>query len=172
MFSIAERARFDAKWIPEPNTGCHLWIGCTAKTGARYGKVKIRKRGVLAHRLAWILAHGPIPDGMNVLHRCDTPQCVNVDHAFVGTQLDNVRDMMSKGRGGWLSGSEHRERRRPEGYARGEANGSSRLTSESVIEIRALHVKGVSGRSIATQLRVDKTTIQKVLRGISWKSVP
>ena len=51
-----------------------------------------------AHRVAWMLAHGPIPRGMNVLHRCDVPRCVNPDHLFLGTQHDNVRDMIAKGR--------------------------------------------------------------------------
>ena len=78
--------------IPEPNTGCWLWLGFISPDG--YGTR-------LAHRRAWELARGPIPDGMLVCHRCDVRHCVNPDHLFLGTHLDNMRDMIRKGRGGW-----------------------------------------------------------------------
>lgn len=81
--------------IPEPNSGCHLWLG----NGRKYGRVTLAGQGMYAHRLAWQFAHGPIPEGMMVLHRCDVGLCVNPDHLFLGTQTDNMRDMVSKGRG-------------------------------------------------------------------------
>jgi hypothetical protein len=91
--------RFDAKVHPEPTTGCHLWVGATNSKG--YGSIRSGGRGaaiVDAHRVAWEREHGPIPGGLFVLHRCDTPACVNVEHLRLGTQLDNMRDMASKGR--------------------------------------------------------------------------
>lgn len=101
------RERFDALWVPEPNTGCWLWFG--RRPYGRYGYFSIRRRtpeGVssaryadrLAHRVAWELHRGPIPDGMYVCHSCDVPECVNPDHMFLGTQTDNMRDCARKGR--------------------------------------------------------------------------
>ena len=80
---------------------CHLWTGST--TGPGYGQIGGGKKGVvlLAHRVAWELAHGPIPDGMCVLHKCDVRACVNPTHLFLGTKKDNTHDMLRKGRDRW-----------------------------------------------------------------------
>lgn len=76
---------------------CFLFTG--GKAGNGYGVFSIRKPITqYAHRFAWETTKGPIPDGMNVLHRCDNPSCVNPDHLFIGTQRDNVRDMDVKNR--------------------------------------------------------------------------
>jgi HNH endonuclease len=89
-------AKFYERTIPEPNTGCLLWTGVTDTNG--YGHVTIAGHRRQSHRVAWQLEHGPIPDGIKVLHRCDTPACVNVAHLSLGTQADNVADMYAKGR--------------------------------------------------------------------------
>jgi hypothetical protein len=82
---------------PEPNTGCWLWTGSVIEDG--YGRLKGHTRAlVLAHRFAWEATFGPIPDGFQVLHECDTPPCINPDHLFLGTHTDNMRDMSAKGR--------------------------------------------------------------------------
>lgn len=88
-------ARFYSKIQPQPN-GCHLWT--SAKDGSGYGSFLAFGKNVRAHRLAWELVNGPIPKGMLVCHRCDVPLCVNVDHLWLGTNQDNMTDMVVKGR--------------------------------------------------------------------------
>jgi hypothetical protein len=81
---------------------CIIWTGCVTKGG--YGKTMYKGKSRLAHRKAWMLVHGPIPASherhgtLCVLHKCDRPSCVNVQHMFLGTQRDNVKDMDMKGR--------------------------------------------------------------------------
>lgn len=77
-------------------TECMIWKGYTNKGG--YGVKTFQRKHKLLHRVAWEWANGPIPDGANVLHRCDKPACVNPEHLFLGTQADNMRDMYQKGR--------------------------------------------------------------------------
>jgi len=84
---------------PEPNSGCWLWEGAQNNRGYGYIGLSGAKGGnVLAHRSMWELTNGPIPDGLWVLHRCDVRICCNPDHLFLGTPLDNMRDMHAKGR--------------------------------------------------------------------------
>jgi hypothetical protein len=82
------------------DTPCQEWNGPISSLG--YGRVFLTTNGrrttTTAHRAAWIGKHGPIPEGMNVCHRCDNRKCVNVDHLFLGTQMDNMKDMQAKGR--------------------------------------------------------------------------
>lgn len=89
-------ARFDAMWMPEPNSGCHLWLGALQRGG--YGAFGVNRKAKRAHRVSWERAHGPISAGAHVLHRCDTPACVNPDHLFLGDQRSNMADMAAKGR--------------------------------------------------------------------------
>ena len=101
--------------------GCWIWSGYIENNG--YGRIQIDGKRYRPHRLMYILVHGEIPLGHGVLHRCDTPLCVNPDHLFTGTQQDNVNDMLSKGR---------------RCDSRGEGNGCSKLTDEIVRHIRKL----------------------------------
>lgn len=96
---------FDEKHIPEPNTGCWLWIG--RSDGAQnYGIIDVprnkhkefTRRSQRAHRISWYLHRGTIPANMWVLHKCDTPACVNPAHLFLGDRQANIDDMMAKGR--------------------------------------------------------------------------
>lgn len=89
---------FDTRWVEDAN-GCHIWQ--RSKTNRGYGTLTTGGVGWLAHRAAWALKRGPIPEGMKVLHECDNPSCVNPKHLFLGTSKDNMDDMMAKGRGGY-----------------------------------------------------------------------
>jgi hypothetical protein len=86
--------RFEQKYIPEPNSGCWLWIGAAGPNKGTRPMIGTE----YAARVSWKLHKGPIPPGLKILHKCDVSLCVNPDHLFVGTQLDNVRDMDAKGR--------------------------------------------------------------------------
>ena len=93
--------RFEDKYIPVTESGCWLWIGATNPAG--YGKMGIRVdrnkyRYIDSHRISHILFKGEIPEGIQVLHQCDNPSCVNPEHLFLGTQVNNMQDMISKGR--------------------------------------------------------------------------
>lgn len=141
--------RFAAKYFEEPNSGCWLW---TAGTNARgYGQFALRGRSCGAHRASWELHRGPIPDGSCVLHRCDTPPCVNPDHLFLGTHADNAADMMEKGRS-----------------SRGERHYNSRLTAEQVAAIRRQAAEGATLTEMAIDTGVRRQTISLVARRKTW----
>ena len=83
---------------PEPNTGCHLWVGSVNHAG--YGTTRRDGKFIRVHRAAWEAERGSVPAGLHVLHRCDVPSCVNVEHLFLGTHAENMADRDSKGRNG------------------------------------------------------------------------
>lgn len=133
---------------------------CIEWSGARvngYGMRHYHGKMWRAHRAAWDESNGPIPPGMLVCHKCDNRACVNVEHLFLGTPKDNSADMVRKGRS---RGCGHGTVRMA-----GTRNGRAKLSEMAVSEIL-----GTSGktRALAKKYGVDRTTIQKIRRGVNW----
>ncbi len=87
--------RFESKYMKDPS-GCWLWQACVNNSG--YGGFNINRKWVMAHRVAWEIAYGSIPKGVHVCHHCDTTNCVNPDHLFLGSRFDNMQDAVKKKR--------------------------------------------------------------------------
>lgn len=149
----AEAAHFEAFSIPEPNSGCWLWLGARAPKG--YGSCRHRRRTRAAHHVAYELHRGPITPGLHVLHSCDNPPCVNPAHLFLGTPMDNTRDMMRKGRHRCLP-------------LTGERHGMTRLTTKQVGEIRSLY-PALSHRQIAERVGASSSQVGKIIRRAARK---
>lgn len=175
-------AFLDSRSIPEPNSGCILWTGRVHSFG--YGMVQVGGKNQYAHRTAWILAHGPIPKGLLVCHKCDVPACINPDHLFLGTHKENTHDAMKKGRlaSGERSfahrypeklprGDAHPMRRFPEKRSRGENRPLAKLTDLYVREIRALAEQGVAQAELCKRYGVAPVTIHRVINRASWRHV-
>lgn len=141
--------------------GCWLWTGTKDRRGygqiARGGKLGGHTK---AHRVAYELQHGPIPEGLGVLHRCDTPACVRGDHLFAGTQLDNMRDAWTKGRGRVVGAGR-----------RGSANGNHRLSDDQVRSIYQRHKQGESSRKLGREFGVSKTLVLLISSGKTWQHI-
>lgn len=131
--------------------GCWLWTAGQAGDG--YGAFGLNRRAIRAHRYSWELFYGPVPNGMNVLHKCDTPSCVRPEHLFLGTQTDNIADMVAKGR-----------QRAPRGTQRPNA----KLTADDVQQIRHRIVLGEKDRAIADTYGVRPGLIWLIRHGHAW----
>lgn len=94
LSSVADVLAHNSQFVTE--CGCQIWTAATSMKG--YGQFNKGGKDYLAHRASWTISHGPIPAGLWVLHRCDTPPCINPDHLFLGTAADNTADMIRKGR--------------------------------------------------------------------------
>jgi hypothetical protein len=94
-----EPSEFEARYIPEPNTGCWIWTAPLSTHG--YGWFRCNGKRVPAHRFSLEYHKGPIPEGMNACHTCDNRWCVNPDHLYAGSQSENIRDCVARGRHNW-----------------------------------------------------------------------
>jgi hypothetical protein len=141
--------------------GCWLWTGYCDRRG--YGKLRYVTDGIQvihsAPRLSWELHVGPIPDGLSVLHNCpggDNPTCCNLNHLFLGTQLDNVRNCIAKGR-----------------LPRGEQSATAKLAEWQVVDIkRRVADGGVTYEALAREYGVVRQTISNIVNGRRWKHIP
>lgn len=79
-----------------PESGCWIWMGTTTQKG--YGRLMINYKTIRAHRLAYEVFKGPIPENILVCHQCDIPTCINPNHLFLGTSNDNIQDIIIKRR--------------------------------------------------------------------------
>lgn len=179
--------RFWARVQKSREDKCWLWQGSVNKDG--YGRLQVGPRGAnrmwAAHRLAYALHNGPIPDGLWVLHHCDNPPCCNPAHLFLGTLADNHADMDSKGRrphgeAHWMKKSPERiprgdqsfSRKHPERIARGERCRHAKLTAAVVQEMRRLYAEGShSYKQIANRFGVNKRTAIQAIKRRTWAHV-
>lgn len=151
------RASADEFWSKvEKTDGCWLWRGTISTFG--YGVTGWRGERWSAHRLAWTLTNGPIPDGKHVCHHCDNPPCARPDHLFLGEAVDNMRDMWAKGRG-------------KGGFVKGEQVGTAKLTDDKVREIRARWDAGEAIRAIARDTGMSRRMIGFVVHREFWRHV-
>lgn len=134
--------------------GCVEWQGAHSHKG--YGEFWLDGSMRQAHRVAWEIEYGPIPEGMWVLHSCDNRGCVNPKHLFLGTHRDNMADMVAKGRGAG---------------ARGARNGNASLTEREVSAIRFLLGYGESQRRVAQKFGVSQSLVGKIARREVWAHV-
>ncbi|WP_158618922.1 MULTISPECIES: HNH endonuclease [Pantoea] len=136
-------------------TECWEWQRHTNNAG--YGKLTINGRGVYAHRLAYQLTKGDLPQGMEVLHSCDNPACINPAHLAAGTHSQNMKDCSAKGRA-----------KMPTVIVRGERNGAAKLREVDVRSIKRLLEKGWTQRDIAERFGISQSQVSHIKLGRAW----
>lgn len=152
-FSPLVRLKKNIKQNPE--TFCWEWQGSLNQDG--YGRMRINKKKVMCHRVSYELFVGPIPSGKIICHRCDNPRCVNPTHLFVGTDMDNARDSIQKGR-----------------KRVGEKEPKAKLTDEAVRFIRKNGKPKhpiYSWVGLAKKFGVSASTVRAAATGRQWKHI-
>lgn len=182
-------ARFWSK--VQKSDGCWLWTGPVKSRAHPYGRfwVSPERKHVKAHRIAWELEHGTIPEKLHVLHRCDNPRCVRPDHLWLGTHRQNMQDMAAKGRAAivrsgeawWRVHAAHveaktgRRQTKTENYRRGEDTHQAKLTEKEVLQLRqqwALRAgeKGLS-EALARERGLVRQTVWQIVTRRTWRHV-
>lgn len=159
------RLRGDPLWEPKQTTleerfwakvqksdDCWTWTAAMFVDG--YGVFSGEQKQTRAHRFSWELQHGPIPDGLSVLHRCDNRACVRPDHLFLGTHEDNMADMDAKGR-----------------RHMGERHYATNLTEDDVRQIRAAVRRGERHDDIAKRYGICRPNVSMIASGKTWRHV-
>jgi hypothetical protein len=150
-------------------TKCLIWQRGSSEG---YGHMHTQGKCQLAHRLAYAAVYGAIPKGMLCLHKCDTPACCNPEHLFIGTQDDNMKDMVRKGRSARRCGDACPSRIHRDKQCRGEKHPCATLTDEIVREIRASYVpRKVSCRKLGEKYGVSLQTVYRAVMGKTWTHV-
>lgn len=143
---------------PVLGTKCWVWTGATTPGG--YGKLRVgsqsdgSRRVEVTSRASWEIHFGPIPEGTSVLHCCDVRLCVRPDHLFLGDQLDNVQDMISKGR-----------------HIHGARQHAARFSDSVVREILEMLGRGYSQNEVAAQYGTSQSHISQIHLGKIWAHV-
>lgn len=148
--SFCRHIELSEKNHPVMKNKCWIWTGVRSSTG--YGVAAFIKKRANAHKVAYILYKGFVPDGMHVLHRCDVRECVNPNHLFLGTHADNMRDATDKER--TVTGSAHHY---------------SKLTEDEVRQIRNLHYRGTNYGQLSKAFRISKKQAKRICRMESRK---
>lgn len=132
---------------------CWEYLGAVFSNG--YGRLKFgRDERFLAHRIAWALEHNREPGELLVCHSCDNRRCCNPAHLFLGTALDNTRDMAAKGRRAKQSGPRNRRR-------------GPKLTAEDAAQIRS---SSIDSAMIAKTFGISLAHARRIRAGRSWTS--
>ncbi len=155
--------RFNAKVGKLDENGCKEWTGWKNKDG--YGKFSINNKYRFAHRVMWEISYGPIPKGFCVLHKCDNSSCVNLEHLFLGTHDDNMKDMSQKNRAFNKKGIN------PFPENKGSNHPLSLLDEAKVRQIKIKLRDGIKGAVIAREYKVCDQTIYEIKNGKNWRHV-
>lgn len=149
--------RFKVYYEVDEETGCWEWQNRLDEWG--HGRIADGDKQRYAHRVAYELEHGEIPDGKQINHACRNPSCVNPDHLYAGTQLENVHDEIDAGV--WYDS-------RP----KGEQVGTSKLTESEVAELkRRYRDEDISQLELGKQYGIGQTQVSRIVRGKWWKDV-
>lgn len=143
--------RFLGKVERIPMSGCWVWLGFVTKDG--HGKFFLRGVMPTAHRCSWMLFRGEIPSGMCVLHKCDVASCVNPDHLYLGTNDDNVRDRVVRGRSAPVDK---------------ENAPNSKLTQEKVDEIRKRYETGDTQAALSSMFQISRSQVGNIVNRRQW----
>jgi hypothetical protein len=143
--------RLFSRFVRDPATGCLEWQGATNSQGR--GSIRIDGKTFQVHRVVWALANGEIPEGKQVLHRCDNPLCGELRHLFLGDHAMNMADMAAKGRSRLSAGM---------------ANPNAKLTDDDVRVIRA---SSLSSRRLQTIYGVEASVMRKIKNRKAWSHV-
>lgn len=167
QFDIPLDIRLATAFIPEPNSGCWLWLGRLGPDG--YGKASFKNRPHQAHRLAYMTWKGPIPREAFICHTCDVKCCINPDHLYIGDLLTNACDAVNRKR--YKTGNQHMRRIAPERWPSGSRHHKAKLTEEQVRGIRRDLAQGITQTAIAKRLGVDQTTISNIALWRTWREI-
>lgn len=143
------RERFDNSFEMVTESGCWIWNGYLNSSG--YGGITWNNKSFTMHRYSYEQFIGPIPKGACVLHRCDTPACVNPGHLFLGSNIDNQKDKIAKNR-----------------QAKGSSQGSAKLTADLV---RAIRLSSDGPAAISNKYGIHRSTAYKIKNKLTWRHV-